>query len=404
MNTSRHRPADAWSPLYFLASLGSGGLVVTFFMYLMFWVPHPGQPVPVFEDIRAAFGTGGLPQQAAIVIAVAGIAGFAFLNIKLLIWNLARLSEFRKTDAFAQLVNSNGETQLLAMPLALAMSVNAGFILGLVFVPGLWTVVEYLFPLAMLAFAFIAVVAFRRIGAFLGRVLSDGGVFDVTANNSFAQLLPAFALSMIAVGMSAPASMSTLPLTVGISLVLSIMLGVIAGLYASVAAIVALNSMLHHGTARESAPTLMVVVPILTVLGIMTMRQEHGLHTTFDGQGGVADTLLLTTAILAVQLVFLVLGLLVLQRQKYATAYLRGDGYSAGSYALICPGVALSVMLHFWINKGLVEAGLIAKFGGAYWSLTALAIASQFAMIGLLVLLNRRHFARRAADAAVPAE
>ena len=45
---------------------------------------------------------------------------------------------------------SNGETQLLAMPLALAMTVNVGFILGLVFVPGLWNVVEYLFPLAML--------------------------------------------------------------------------------------------------------------------------------------------------------------------------------------------------------------------------------------------------------------
>ena len=35
------------------------------------------------------------------------------------------------------------------------MSVNALFILGLIFVPGLWNIVEYLFPLAMLAFAAI---------------------------------------------------------------------------------------------------------------------------------------------------------------------------------------------------------------------------------------------------------
>ena len=404
MKTLQHRPADTWSPLYFLASLGAGGLAVTFFMFLMFWVPHPGQPVPVFEDILAAFTQGSIALQAAIIVAVTGIAGFAFLNIKMLIWNLARLAEFKKTDAYTKLMDSNGETQVLAMPLALAMTVNAGFILGLVFVPGLWNVVEYLFPMAMVAFALIAYLAFRRIGAFLGRVLSEGGVFDVTANNSFAQLLPAFALSMTAVGMSAPAAMSTVPTTVGISLVLSIMLGAIAALYALVAAIVAFNSMLHHGTAKESAPTLMVVVPILTILGIMTIRQEHGLHTTFEAHGGMADNLLLTTTILAIQGVFFALGLLVLKRQKYADAYLRGADNSAGSYALVCPGVALSVMLHFWINKGLVGAGLITKFGIAYWSLTSLAIAAQVSMIVLVLLLNKRHFGRLAHGHAVPAE
>lgn len=404
MQTRPTRPADTWSPLYFLASLGAGGLAVTFFMFLMFWVSHPGQPVPVFEDIMAAFSTGGLAMQSAIVVAVTGIAGFAILNIRLLVWNLAQLSAFRRSEAHAKLLTTNGETQLLAMPLALAMTVNVGFILGLVFVPGLWSVVEYLFPAAMIAFALIAGVAFARIGKFLGRVLSDGGVFDMTANNSFAQLLPAFALSMTAVGMSAPAALSANPTTVGIALVLSVMLGTIAGLYALVAAVLAFNSMLHHGTARESAPTLMIVVPILTVLGIMTMRQDHGLHTTFGAHAGAADNLLLTTTILAVQAVFLALGLLVLRRQGYADAYLRGNGNSAGSYALVCPGVAFNVMLHFWINKGLVGAGIIAKFGVAYWMLSAVAIAAQVAMIVLVVVLNRRHFARRAPAAAVPAE
>ena len=403
MTTSVSRPADTWSPLYFLASLGAGGLAVTFFMFLMFWVPHPGQPVPVFEDIMAAFASGGWSIRLAIVLAVTGIAGFAALNIRLLVWNLGQLAAFRKTDAYARLVASNAETQLLAMPLALAMTVNAGFILGLVFVPGLWGVVEYLFPLAMLAFAAIATVAFRRIGAFLGRVLSDGGVFDVTANNSFAQLLPAFALSMTAVGMAAPAAMSTVPVTVGVSLVLSVMLGTIAALYAAVAAVIALGSMLQHGTARESAPTLMIVVPILTILGIMTLRQDHGLHTTFGAEGGMADALLLTTAILAVQGVFLALGLLVLRRQGYARAYLTGEGNSPGAYALVCPGVALTVMMQFWINKGLVAADLIAKFGLAYWSLTGIAVAVQIAMIVLVFHLNRRHFGRRSDGVIVPA-
>jgi len=402
--THSNRPADTYSPLYFLASLGAGGLAVTFFMYLMFWVPHPGQPVPVFEDILKAFQDGSVFMQAAIIVAVTGIAGFVFLNVKALVWNLRQLSAFKKTDTYTKLINSNGETQLLAMPLALAMSVNAGFIVGLVFVPGLWGVVEYLFPLALIAFALIGVIAFRQIGDFLGRVLSEGGVFDVTANNSFAQLLPAFALAMVAVGLSSPAAMSTVPATVGISLVLSVVVGTIAALYALVAAIVAFNSMLHHGTAKESAPTLMVVVPILTILGIMMMRQEHGLHTTFEAHAGRADTLLMTTAILAIQGVFASLGLLVLRRQKYADTFLKGDKNSAGSYALVCPGVALSVMTHFWINKGLVGAGVIAKFGVAYWALSAVAIGFQVSMVVLVLYLNHRHFRRPATAVAVPAE
>lgn len=201
---SSSRAATQYSPLYFLASVGAGGLSVTFFMYLMFWVPHPGQSVPVFEDILAAFQTGGTAMKSAILIAAVGIAVFAFLNLRYLAWNLAQLKQFKQTEAYAKLVNSNGETQLLAMPLALAMSVNALFVLGLVFVPGLWSIVEYLFPAALIAFTVIAGIALRRIGDFLGRVLATGGVFDMTAHNSFAQMLPAFALIMSAVGMAAP--------------------------------------------------------------------------------------------------------------------------------------------------------------------------------------------------------
>ena len=402
--TPHTRPADSYSPLYFLASLGAGGLAVTFFMYLMFWVPHPGQPVPVFEDIAAAFGAGALPMRIAIGVALAGIAGLAFLNVKMLVWNIGQMARFKRTEAYAKLRRSNAETQLLAQPLAYAMTVNAMFILGLVFVPGLWGIVEYLFPLALVAFVAIGIFALREIGAFLGRVLSEGGIFDVTANNSFAQLLPAFSLAMVAVGMAAPAAMSTTPATVGAALILSTLFGTIATLYAVVAAITAFNSMLHHGTARESGPTLMVVVPLLTVLGIMWMRQDHGMHTTFEAHTDAISSLMLMTTILAVQFAFAGLGLLVLRRQHYAEAYLTGTGNSPGAYALVCPGVALSVMLHFWINKGLVATGLIAKFGLAYWALTAVPVLLAFAMLALVWHLNRRHFGRHAPAAAVPAE
>ncbi len=404
MANSSHRPADIYSPLYFLAALGAGGLAVTFFMYLMFWVRHPGRPVPIFEDIAAAFSTGGPATQGMIVVAMAGIAVFAVLHFKSLIWNLRQYAALRKTEAFAKLKNSNAETQLLAMPLALAMGVNAGFILGLVFVPGLWGIVEYLFPFAMIAFLAIGVIALRMIGDFLGRVLAKGGLFDMTAHNSFAQLLPAFSLTMVAVGFAAPAAMSTTPLVQGISLIGSTFFGMAGIVYAVVAAITGFNAMLHYGTARESGPTLMIIVPLLTVLGIMFLRQDHGLHVSFDGHTTPADTLVFLTRMLAVQVVFLLLGLAVMKRQGYLSAFVFGTEASPGSYALVCPGVAMSVMLHFWINKGLVANGLVAKFSAGYWGLTAIALAFQLAMIWLVFRLNRRHFGQPRGGVALPAE
>jgi len=405
MDRSVIRPADTYSPIYFLASLGAGGIAVTFFMFLMFWVPHPGQPVPVFEDITAAFGSGSLSLQIGIAVALFGIATFVFLNLKSLIWNLQSFSAFKKTEAYAKLRETNAEATVLAMPLALAMSVNALFIVGLVFVPQLWSVVESLFPMALVAFAAIGVLAFRMIGAFLGRVLSKGGVFDVTAHNSFAQLLPAFSIAMVGVGFAAPAAMSTSANTVAVALMLSTFFGVAAILYTVIAATTAFASMLQHGTARESGPTLMIIVPIVTVLGILFLRQSHGLHVAFDAHTQAGDTMIFLARLLSVQVVFLLLGAVVMMRQGYFTDFVMGAKTSPGSYALVCPAVALSVMLHFFVNKGLVGAGAIEKFGIAYWGVTGIAIAAQIVAIALVLRLNRQHFTRRAAPAAaVPAE
>ena len=392
MQTQARRPADSYSPLYFLASLGAGGLVVTFFMYLLFWVPHPGRPVPIFADITAAFSAGSPALQAGIAIGLAGIAAMAVLNVKSLIWNIRALRAFALTPDYAALRHSNAETALLAAPLAMAMTINVGFIVGLVFVPGLWGVVEYLFPIALLAFLALGIWALRLIGDFLGRVLAGGGEYDMTAHNSFAQLLPAFAVSMVAVGLAAPAAMSGQTVTIGVSLVLSTFFGVTALVYTAVAAVTGFNSMLHHGTARGSGPTLMVIVPIMTVLGIMFMRQSHGLHVAFGAEGSAGETLVFLSRLLAVEVLFLLLGWTVMRRQGYFRDYVTGPRTSAGSYALVCPGVAFAVMMHFFVNKGLVAAGVIAKFGTAYWALTAVAIASQVLMIWLVLRLNRQHF------------
>jgi hypothetical protein len=380
-----------YSPLYFLAALGAGGLMVTFFMYLMFWVPHPGRPVPVFEDILAVFSAGGPLQQAAVIVAWAGIAVFAYVHIRLLVWNLSEYRGFRKTDAYVDLRKSNAETQLMAVPLTLAMAVNAGFILGMVFVPGLWSVVEYLFPAALLAFLAIGVLAFRILGDFFGRVLTTGG-FDCAKNNSFAQILPAFALAMVGVGLAAPAAMSTVKWVAATSYVLSSFFIVSAVILGSVALFLGFRAMLENGASAEAAPTLWVAIPVLTVVSIALMRQGHGTHVHFDVHGSAADTFLMLTNMLAVQVLFALLGALVLKRQGYFATYVFGDRKSAGSYALVCPGVALSVLVQFYVNKGLAGAGILEKFSAGYWAVTLIALLLQAVTILLVLRLNALHF------------
>ncbi|HKK33683.1 MAG TPA: hypothetical protein VJ934_09010 [Desulfomicrobiaceae bacterium] len=385
------KPSDTYSPLYFLTSLGTGGLTVTFFMWLMHWTTHPGRSVPLFGDIWTSFFAGGLLAKLMILTALAGIGYYAFQNLKYLRWNLRQYKQWKHTEAHAQLLTTNAETQLMAMPLAMAMSVNVCFILGMVFVPGLWSIVEYLFPLALLAFLFIGFLAFRLLGRFMGRVLTAGG-FQCAANNSFAQALPAFALAMVGVGLAAPAGLSANPLTAGIGLVLSTFFLVASALIGIVALVLGLRSLLENGANVETAPTLSIFIPILTIITILSLRQNHGLDVHFAVTGSKADLLMLLSQYLSAQLLFALLTGLVLVRLGYFARFIRGHESSPGSYALVCPGVALAVMLHFWLNKGLVGAGLVDKYSFIYWMISLGAVGLQVGTMLLVSTLNRKHF------------
>ncbi|NOG31170.1 hypothetical protein HLB35_04220 [Halomonas sp. TBZ9] len=383
--------AEHYSPLYFLAALGAGGLTVSFFMWLMFWLPHPSIPVPTFDALYKVLIQGSLFQRFILLAGGVGVALFAYLHFRLLVWNLLSYREFRVSPSYQSLRSSNDEVQLLAAPLALAMSVNVCFIVSLVFIPGVWSVVEWLFPLATLAMLAIGGWAMALLKDYWGRVLTEGG-FDVERNNSFAQLLPAFALAMVAVGLSAPAAMSQHTGTAVLSLILSSFFMMMAIIIGAVKLILGLRDMLIQGANPEAAPTLWVVVPIITVLTIALVRQTHGIdHHLGEGAGGIATFSMLTN-LLAVQVAFTLLGWVVLRRHRYFARFVTGPERSPGSYTLVCPGVALAVMLHFFINLALAKNGAIVPKGAVYWGLSLVAVTIQAATIWLVWTLNRKHF------------
>ena len=92
----------------------------------------------------------------------------------------------------------------------------------------------------------------------------------------------------------------------------------------------------------------------------------------------------------SVQLVFGFIGYVVMKRARYFEQYVSGEKKSSGSYALICPGVALFVFANFVINPGLVGLGVMDKFSIAYFMAYLPLVAVQALTIKVYFQLNRK--------------
>lgn len=376
-----------YSPLYFLASLGAGGLAVSFFMYLMWLTPHAGSPIPHFATLLETWSAGDVVIRSIIAISVAGIAFFAFLHFWLLVWNLRYYRIWSRTPAYDALRASNSETQLLALPLTLAMSVNVGLITGALFVPGLWGVREILFPPAMLAFGVIGVWAIRLFLDFISRVLAEGG-FDCAKNNSLGQMLVVFAFSMVGVGFAAGAAMSHVKAVAAISYAGAVFFVTAAVVLGLIKLVLGFRAMMEYKAAEETTPTLWIIIPILTVLGIAIYRLKMSLAHSFGTPVTSGEIFSFLMTIVALQLLFGLIGWSVMKRVRYFERWVSGPERSAGSYALICPGVAFFVSANFLINAGLIKLGLIEAMSLTHFLLYLPLIVLQAVTIKVFIQLN----------------
>ena len=78
---------------------------------------------------------------------------------------------------------------------------NVIFSFAVTVIPGFWSIVEYVFPFAVTGFVIIGAVTVGMLVRYLGRLFRAGN-FNTDANNNFSQLLSAFALAMVGVGLS----------------------------------------------------------------------------------------------------------------------------------------------------------------------------------------------------------
>ncbi|EFO78933.1 hypothetical protein OSCT_3228 [Oscillochloris trichoides DG-6] len=375
-----------YNPFYFLAALGNGGMAVAFFIWLNFLIPHPKTPIVTFDSIAAFMAKASLVSQGLTLVAMAMIIFFAVRHLRSLVWNIREFGHYRKTSAFITLNETNASVGLMARPLTFAMTVNVLFVVGAIFVPGLWNIVEYLFPFSLTAFIAIGIFAIRTFLSFFGRAVATG-FFDCTRNNHLGQLQSVMAFVMVGVGAAAPAAMSSVKLTVAVSIFTSIFFLSAAVLLAFIVVALGFRGMLEHGLAVEAAPSLWVLIPVLTLFGIAIIRINHGLHSAFEAHTEPYQNFIFTSIILGLQIFIGVFGYSVMNRVNYLRTYLWGEGRSPGSYALICPAVALFVFGMFFIHNGLVQNGLIEKYSLVHYaSILPFAIVQVIGIVAMFRL------------------
>ena len=358
---------EKYSPLYFLAALSAGGLSVSFFMYLLFLIPHPKTPMTTYDHVMLALMQGDW-LSFVTAFALVFIIVFAYFHFKLLMWNIKQYKAFKETEAYITLKNSNAEVTLMTMPLTFAMTINVCFVLGAVFVPGLWSIVEYLFPFALLGFATVGYFGIKFFMVYFGRLLTKGN-FDFTKNNNLSQMISIFAFSMIAVGFAAPGAMSHNIVINAIGIFGSIFFASISILLVTIKLILGFKNMFEHGISVEASPSLWIMIPILTLLGITFVRVSFGLDHNFGQELEKASLFTLTSFVVALQLIFGMLGYSVMKKLGYFETYIDGEKKSPVSFALICPGDAFFVFGFFFINMGLTMNGVVAKYSLAYFIL-----------------------------------
>lgn len=396
----RRIPHESYSPLYFLASLGFGGTAVSFFMYFMFLVPHPDTPMPTFEDVFPRLMDGGL-SALWMVIPLLGMVVFAVMHFYFLVWNIQKYMAFKQTTSYAKLLQSSNHVALMAIPLTLSMSINVLFVLGAIFVPGLWGQIEYLLPLATIAFALVGWYAIRIFNNYFSRFIVNGD-FDFVNMNSLSHMISIFAFSMIAVGFAAPAGMSHALGTSVISLLLSIFFASIAASLAIVKITIGLRAIFKHGIAKEAGPTLWIMIPVLTMFGVAFVRLYAGVsHNFYHVQPSPYLTLLVLATLFSLQILFGAVGYRVMQQLDYFKIYVSGPERSPGSFTLICPGIAFFVQGMFLLGWGMVKTNIVPLFSPIYFLLLIPLVYIQLKTIRVLFQLVYKHFWQTERKAAI---
>lgn len=360
---------ENYTPLYFLSSLGAGGLSVSFFMYLQFMLPHK-TPIFTFADLTNILDKAHGLSKTLVYLSLVGIIVFGIIHFFLLAWNLREFALFRKTEPFKKMQTSSGAMALMAVPLTLAMTLNVLLIFGAVFLPNLWPNIEAFFLPSIIGFLLVGILSLHYFGKYTVWAVINGDASFVNSNN-LGHMLSIFTFAMISVGFAASGAMSHNIVINGAGIFFAIMFLFMAFIVAMVKYVLGFKAILEKGISIEASPSLWITIPFLTLSGITMIRLFFGLGHHFDSEISYSIVFVITASIIAIQVLTGLFGYVVMHKNGYFKEYVKGQGKSVGSLSLICPGVAFFVFGMFFVHFGIVKNEIFEKASIGYFILLA---------------------------------
>jgi len=373
--------------LHILAALGAAGMTASFFFAVNYMTVHPGQAFIDFNTLmRDHIGQTDM-LSLFIQLYILGAVGAATLHFSLLAKWFKGFRIYRQTKEFDELVNSNKEVQLMAVPLTLTMTMNVFFILGALFIPGLFDyitlfgmemqIIDPMFMVAGIYFLWVFTLALKIFSIYFLRLVD--GKLDFIANANLSQMLAIFAFGMIAVGFGA-LSISKIPAIALIGTSMAYIVLALTIVLAMLKFTLGMKSIFMHGVGTGASVTLLIPITVFAMIVVGLYRADIGIHHAFATDKDTVYHLMLFTIGGGLSILIGIFGIMAMKKKNFFSE-METNKTDASALALICPGFALEVQLVLWLSIGLVFNGVVIHGSTAYFVLWVPMILLQWLTI-----------------------
>jgi len=391
--------AKKFEILHILAALGAAGMTASFFFVINYMTVHPGNAFIDFNTLMADhIGKTDL-LSIFIQVYILGAIASATLHFVLLTRWFKGFNVYRKTEDYQTLLNSNKEVQLMAIPLTLTMTMNVFFILGALFIPGLFDtfslfgftmqVIDPMFIFAGFYFAAVFILALRIFSKYFLRLID--GELDFIQNANLSQLLALFSFGMIGVGFGA-LGFSKIPEIAFIGTTLAYTVIGLTVMLSILKFVLGFKSMFEHGINTAATVTLLIPITVIAIAMIIvgTYRADIGTMHTLGLDRNTTYHLVLFTIGIGVSFLIGLFALTAMRNKGFFTA-LNQNKTDASALAFVCPGFAFEVQLVLWLSIGMVNTVLVTHGSTGYFILWVPMLALQMFTIYIFFKLLKQN-------------
>lgn len=370
--------STGFTPMAFLASLGAGGITVSFFAFINYTVEH-GKGLMTYTKTQELVNGPILYLYNFFEI---GMFLFMLVHFGLSVYFFTKLFKWLKTGAYKEMIQDPlTNTAILAPFISLIMSFNVVIAAVRYFVPAVQANFQAIMLPALIVWGIVWLALMWTEINLLKISFTKG--FDINKIH-FGWLLHPFALAMASVtgaGIAAMAQNKAVADVAAFMLVISASMGAFLLVVKSVALFK--SHFASEGLpAKQFLPSLLIVIPNITLFAITAFRMGHYLEHHYNANLGPYFMIVTTTAF-AFELWYMGFGLLMLK--DYIKKNLFNE-FHLSQWGLVCPFVAIAVLGSFVYTT--FSSNLLL-----FWFIIATIIATSgvyFYLLGKQFICSRR--------------